>query len=313
MAEFSSEGFDLDALVDCTTNGNPTTEVIYEIGGGVTTIPKSEGERPNVDSTSSQPTKAEVVAPSPPTPLDVAEGWKQRGNDEFRKGNYLEAYDLYTEAIEACPCPIKAEEILQQRDEFNESEREKARQRLDGDLNRRRRGRGSDGSGGDADDEGKESNTKDTDPDAAKNGPPAQFELPPQEYGDKLAVFYCNRAATLMHLTRYDESIRDCDVAILLDPKYTKALVRRSAAYEKTERTDDALRDAKHALELEPSNAAIRKSVTRLQKIEDDRLEKLKVRWCLLMIIFLWLYHLLVLDLAFSQMFLLRSVFGPSV
>ena len=291
MTEFSSDGFDLDALADCTSGNNggtlpgdpTTTEVIYEIGGGVTAVPKSEGDGPNFESTSAPP--AEPAAATPSTPLDVAEEWKQRGNDEFRKGNYLEAYDLYTEAIEACPCPIKAEEILQQRDEYNEAEREKARQRLDGDLDRRRRGRGSAGSGDDADDEGKEANTKDMNPDAAKNGPPAQFELPPQENGDKLAVFYCNRAATLMHLVRYDESIQDCDVAILLDPKYTKAFVRRSAAFEKTERTDDALKDAKRALELEPSNATIRKSVTRLQKLEDDRLEKLKVRWLLMTIL----------------------------
>jgi tetratricopeptide (TPR) repeat protein len=299
MTEFSSEGFDLDALVDCRSGGNSsnnegstlpvdptTTEVIYEIGGGVTTvIPQSEGDGSNLESVSSPETAAEAAVASPSTPLEVAEEWKQKGNDEFRKGNYLEAYDLYTEAIDACPCPIKAEQILQQKDEFNEAEREKAQQRLDGDLNRRRRGHGSSGDSAaststSADDEGKEANTKDNSNSdaAAKNGPPAQFELPPQEYGDKLAVFYCNRAATLMHLVRYDESIQDCDVAILLDPKYTKAFVRRSAAFESTERTDDALRDAKRALELEPSNATIRKSVNRLQKIEDDRLEKLKVR-----------------------------------
>jgi tetratricopeptide (TPR) repeat protein len=282
MSQFSSEGFDLDALVESNSGkkddrgADTATEVIYEIGGGVTAMPKSEsGTNSEESATSSSP----ATTASPSTPLEKAEEWKQRGNDEFRKCNYLEAYDFYTEAIETCPCPVKADEILHQRDEFNEAEREKARQRLEEETSSRRRGRGS---RGDADDDGKEANTKDTNPsdqtDAAKNRVPAQFELPPQENGDKLAIFYCNRAATLMHLGRYEESIQDCDVAILLDPTYTKALVRRSAAFEKTERTEDALRDVKQALELEPSNASIRKSVARLQKIENDRLEKLKVR-----------------------------------
>ena len=87
-----------------------------------------------------------------------------------------------------------------------------------------------------------------------------------------------NRAATLIQLERFDEAIKDSDVAILLNPRYTKAYLRRSSAYEKTERTEEALNDAKRAPELEPSNATIRKLVSRLQKIEDERLKKLKVR-----------------------------------
>ena len=107
---------------------------------------------------------------------------------------------------------------------------------------------------------------------------PATFELEPQENGEKLAIFLNNRAASLIQLQRFEEAIKDADVAILLNPRYTKAYIRRSSAYEKIEQTSEALTDIKRALELEPSNRTIRKSAARLQKIEDERLNKLKVR-----------------------------------
>ncbi|KAG7362857.1 tetratricopeptide repeat protein [Nitzschia inconspicua] len=280
---FTSEGFDLDAVAD-----NGDNDVIYEIGGGaiaaVSTPPLSTEEPQNDDDNDNNNNNDNNKKNNVPltTPLQQAEDWKQRGNAEFKRGNYLEAYDLYTEAITVCPCPIKGEDILHQREEFNATEREKARQRME-DETRRSRKKPSRRSDDDQEEEGKEPNSKTNDKDAEaeeeeedpKKGP-AVFVLPPQDHGDKLAVYYCNRAATSMQLERYQEAIEDCDIAVLLNPKYTKAYTRRSAAYEKTERTDEALRDAKYALELEPTNATIRKSVTRLQKMEDERLEKLK-------------------------------------
>jgi tetratricopeptide (TPR) repeat protein len=278
--KFASEGFDLDAVA---TAENVENDVVYEIGGGATTLP-----------TASEPASISSEAPSSPsepnkplTPLEQAEDWKQRGNVEYKLGNYLEAYDLYTEAIDVCPCAVKGKEILQQRDEFNAAEREKARLRMDEET-RRGRSRRPPTSNNDA--EGKKQNSKrseesalqgndeeDDDDDEEQKKGPIVFVLPPQENHDKLAVYYCNRAATSMQLDRYHEAIEDCDIAILLYPRYTKAYTRRSAAFEKTEQTDEALRDAKQALELEPHNAVIQKSVTRLQKLEDARLEKLKV------------------------------------
>lgn len=238
---FSSEGFDLDALA---ASGADENDVVYEIGGGATLLEK------------------EIPPPTEEEKLDgiaKAEEWKRQGNEQFKKGSYLEAYDLYTEAIDACPGELKGDDILKQRDEFNEKERAKAfsRQRLEEETRRAR----------------KDSSEK-KEPEKPK--PLPEFKLDPQPHADKLAVYYCNRAAALIHMERYEDAIKDCDVSILLDPKYTKALVRRSAAYEKTDNTEDALRDAKKALEMEPSNAALRKSVARLQKIEEERLEKLK-------------------------------------
>ena len=242
MTELSSEGFDLDAV------GEGSGDVKFEIGGGATVVPEEPPPSAPETQTISQ--------------LDEAENWKNIGNEEFKKKNYLEAYDMYTKAIETCPCEIKAEEVLRQRDEFEEMEREKARSRMDEETRQRKR------------------ETTDTVEkefkESEKPQGPASFELEPQENGDKLAIFYNNRAASLIQLMRFEEAIRDADVAILLNPKYAKAYVRRSSAFEKTERTEEALRDMKQALQLEPSNKVFRKSVTRLQKMEDERLEKLK-------------------------------------
>lgn len=253
---FTSEGFDLDAMAaEVTGTGGVTeNEVIYEIGGGATVVPDTS------KNTLDQDQKEEEVLEG----IDKAEEWKRQGNEQFKKGSYLEAFDLYTEAIEACPGELKGEDILRQRDEFNEAERAKAfsRQRLDEETRGNRKAGDSSSS-----EEKKE---------PEKPKPLPEFKLEAQPHGEKLAVYYCNRAAALIHMERYEDAIKDCDVSVLLNAKYSKAFVRRSSAYEKSENTEDALRDAKKALELEPANATLRKTVNRLQKIEDERLEKLK-------------------------------------
>ncbi len=255
MPELASEGFDLDAA------GEASGDVIFEIGGGATTVVPEEPE----DSPSS------ADAETPTSQLDEAENWKNIGNEEFKKKNYLEAYDMYTKAIEVCPCQIKSEDVLRQRDEFDEMEREKARARIEEETLQRRRGENSEPK-----DQVKEEDTNEKSKQLEKPQGPATFKLEPQEYGDKLAIFLNNRAASLIQMNRFEDAIQDADVAILLNPTYAKAYVRRSSAFEKTERTEEALRDSKLALELEPSNKAYRRSVARLQKLEDERLEKLK-------------------------------------
>lgn len=226
MSKFSSEGFDLNA------GEGVSGDVIFEIGGGTTVIPKEEeAEAPSSQS----------PIDTPPTPLDEAEEWKQRGNEEFKNKNYLEAYDMYTEAIEACPCPVTVEDISRQRDEFDEMEREKARSRLEEETQQRSR-RGTEKA---TDNDKKDENTKSqsTPPENAQG--PEIFELEPQEHGEKLAIFLNNRSASLIQLERFEDAIEDANVAILLNPRYTKAYVRRSSAFEKMERTEEALRDMK--------------------------------------------------------------------
>ena len=234
---FSSEGFDLDAA-------SGSEEVILEVGGTAT-----KSELTKADETEQQ---------NEASPIAKSEEFKELGNDHFKIGAYLEAYDMYTEAIEACPGMTGAQ-LLMEKQEFDEKQHEIAMdQHRKFDAERR-------------------ANKSVNDSDEPQRPPPLEPYVPPMHiYGDKLAVYHSNRAAVCLHLARYEEAIRDCDAAVLLNPRYTKAWMRRSTAYEKTDRIEEALKDAKTALELEPSNMTTRKTVQRLQKLEDERLEKLK-------------------------------------
>jgi tetratricopeptide (TPR) repeat protein len=103
--------------------------------------------------------------------------------------------------------------------------------------------------------------------------PPKPFLLPSLAYREKLAIYYCNRAAVYLNLQEYDQVISDCDIAIACKPDYTVAYMRRSRAYEELGATDKALVDARAALELDPDNADVQASVKRLSEIEEERME----------------------------------------
>jgi tetratricopeptide (TPR) repeat protein len=249
---FSSEGFDLDAA---TAN----EDVVFELGGGVSEVPREEEKKAATTTTLGDDNNDDD------DPLIAkAEAFKSDGNEQFKAGAYLEACDMYTEAIEACP-GMTGKELLKLKDEFDEQQRELASERYRQSESERRRRRSS---------TKEEGETVDEKPSA----PPEieKFVPPAHAHGGKLAIYHSNRAACLSHLKRYEDAISDCHVAILLNPRYTKAYLRRSTAYEATERMDDALADAKEALALDPTNIKTKKNVARLQKLEDERMEKLK-------------------------------------
>lgn len=262
-SEYQSEGFDLDAI---PTSQNADDEVIYEIGGNASV---SSSTKENEDKKKKGPDK-EKIEKDTSSPIFKSEECKQRGNDFFKKGDYLNSYDMYSDAIDACP-GMKGADIIKLKEEHELAEREKANQRYLRDTDRRRKTRSQN-----EDDEDKDAKLNDSTEDGKDDLAPCEFKIPPHEYGTQLAVYYSNRAASLLHESRYDEAIQDCDIAILLNPKYTKAYIRRMTAYENTDQSEEALRDAKEALNLDPRNSQIRKHVNRLQKIEDERLERLK-------------------------------------
>lgn len=220
--------------------------MVLELGGGSTRV--------ETEAAAEQQVESETTL----TPLTKSEDYKTRGNENFLKGAYLEAYDMYTEAIDACP-GLTGKELLTMRDDYEEKRHKEAvdRHRLMEDQRRLMREKGEKG-------------------EPEQPLPPPPFKAPDHEYGIQLAVYHCNRAACLLHMHKYQEAIDDCTVAVLLNPKYTKAWMRRSNAYEHTERMEDALADAKQALDLDLTNAKIRKDVARLQSLDDARLEKLK-------------------------------------
>jgi small glutamine-rich tetratricopeptide repeat-containing protein alpha len=48
------------------------------------------------------------------------------------------------------------------------------------------------------------------------------------------AIYYGNRAAALHALRRFEDAVADCNMALLLDPAYTKAYTRMGCAHHVT-------------------------------------------------------------------------------
>ncbi|OIS99021.1 PREDICTED: TPR repeat-containing thioredoxin TTL1-like [Nicotiana attenuata] len=57
------------------------------------------------------------------------------------------------------------------------------------------------------------------------------------------SVLYCNRAACWYKLGQWEKSLDDCNQALIIQPNYTKALLRRAASNAKLERWAEAVRD----------------------------------------------------------------------
>ena len=285
--QFSSEGFDLDALslndenqATTTTTTTPgagdTKDVIYEIGGGATVVVNDNNKNEQVGATTTSTSADESPQK---TVTDMADDYKAQGNAAFQQHNLLEAMDMYTAAIQMLP-GLTASELLELQRQHEQEHDKILRQRLAERDERRRRKRME---GGDTN-----KDDKDKDEDDDKNDPPLPpFCAPPHEHGERLAVLHANRAAVLLHLQEYEKALEDVNVAILWKPTYTKAYLRRATLHEKMDRTEQALADAKKAQELDLTNVPIRNLVRRLQKLEDERLEKLKAETLVRVFVFL--------------------------
>ncbi|KAJ3242304.1 TOM (translocase of outer membrane) complex component [Chytriomyces hyalinus] len=59
----------------------------------------------------------------------------------------------------------------------------------------------------------------------------------------KDAVFYANRAACHANLQNHEATIKDCDAALAIDPRYIKAIYRRAQAYSSLNKLELALND----------------------------------------------------------------------
>ena len=281
----TTQGFDLDALPNnLDIQDGQDSDVIYELGGGATVI--SNSSTTTAAPSASQDTNEQIDA------LAESEALKQKGNECFKQGNYLDAIDYYTDAIEACP-GMKGEEILSLQEQHEEKEREKANQRYKRETDRKlstrknivknRTFRSDRDKSNDAqvqNDEDKDDDDVDAVDDEEDEDEddlsPEEFKPPVHPYGKQLAIYYSNKAASFIHLDRYSEALKCCNLAILLDSTYSKAYIRRMTCHEQTEETDLALQDAKKAFELNPRNVEIRNHVRRLEKIEAERMETLK-------------------------------------
>jgi len=194
----------------------------------------------------------EVVQQHEPT--EASDSFKQRGNEFFKSGNFSDAYDAYTLAIGACPGNHTGAELLAMKQKFEDDEIAKRRAKAF---------------------ERKNVGEKDSDSENSPQPMPT-FSPPDHPHPGKLSTYHCNRAACLLYLGKYNEVIDDCTIALMLNPNYVKAFLRRMAAHEKIDEVDNALKDAQEAYRIDPTNNLVRGHVDRLKKISDERMEKLK-------------------------------------
>mmetsp|Transcript_31416 Transcript_31416/g.48194 ORF Transcript_31416/g.48194 Transcript_31416/m.48194 type:complete len:330 (-) Transcript_31416:357-1346(-) len=275
--QFASEGFDLDALKDSSATGGETKnddDAILEIGGGVTRMsvesPKSNSKTTNDTSSSVGQTKEEDPE------LLKCESLKLQGNQFFKARNWLDAYDSYTEAIDACPPQsLRGIDILKQKQEWENEQHLQALDDYRQGKHDTKRDASGEGEGVNNEQTSSSSSCKDDNKDDDSSKP--TFQVPPHPHGAKyLSVYHCNRAACRLHLEQYKEAIDDCTIALLWKPDYVKAYMRRCHAHEHLEQFTEALEDVKMAQTLDPRNAQLRKDQQRLQRKNDEHLEKLK-------------------------------------
>uniref|UniRef100_A0A8C5MCH9 Tetratricopeptide repeat domain 1 n=1 Tax=Leptobrachium leishanense TaxID=445787 RepID=A0A8C5MCH9_9ANUR len=90
------------------------------------------------------------------------------------------------------------------------------------------------------------------------------------------SILYSNRAAARIKQDKNEGALKDCTKAILLNPDYIRALLRRAELYEKTDKLDEAFADYKSVMERDVSCVQAREACMRLPKQIDERNEKLK-------------------------------------
>lgn len=76
-------------------------------------------------------------------------------------------------------------------------------------------------------------------------------ELTEKNADAETAVYYTNRAACYAQTHQYKAVVADCDAAIAINPKFSKAFMRRAMAFEGLEKWQKAADDYKTVMELE--------------------------------------------------------------
>nr|GMC49481.1 protein PHOX1-like [Ipomoea batatas] len=81
------------------------------------------------------------------------------------------------------------------------------------------------------------------------------IKLLPKNHID-VAFLRTNLASCYMQMGigEYPKAINECNLALEVAPKYSKALLKRAKCYESLNRLDLALRDVNHVLSIEPNN-----------------------------------------------------------
>jgi len=92
--------------------------------------------------------------------------------------------------------------------------------------------------------------------------------------GPNSHVYYSNRSAAYLSLNQYDESIRDSEKSLALQPNYAKAYSRLGLTYFACGRYSDAVTAYESALRIDPDNEWTRDHLSKAQEMIDGGGEK---------------------------------------
>jgi len=181
-------------------------------------------------------------------PLVRMTEWKKKGNDFFREKNYHEAIVTYSRGLD-----IRTEKEEEEAAQDSTVEKEATQ----------------DGTAEKADEEEEPS---------AGEKPSAEEEPSAEDISIKLmrSQLFSNRAACFLSLKDWHMAIKDSTEALKLEPNYVKALTRRGTAHEALDKYEEALKDFKRVMELEPRNFAVLKKIPGLEKKRKEQFEKQK-------------------------------------
>ena len=111
---------------------------------------------------------------------------------------------------------------------------------------------------------------------SARDSYSSALELCPRELSTERAFLFSNRSLCLLKLEEHQLALADCSQALLIDPQFTKAKIRRAQLYEKVHKLEDALSDYSEVLTADPSCPQAREAVPRLTAEVEVQREVLK-------------------------------------
>ncbi|XP_076936113.1 protein PHOX1-like isoform X2 [Bidens hawaiensis] len=104
------------------------------------------------------------------------------------------------------------------------------------------------------------------------------LKLLPRNHLD-VPYLHSNSAACYMQMgiTNFPRAINECNLALEITPKYSKALLKRARCYEALNRLDLALNDVNMVLDIEPNNLMATEILERVNSRMGDKLTAEKV------------------------------------
>lgn len=90
----------------------------------------------------------------------------------------------------------------------------------------------------------------------------------------QLATFYKNRAAAYLKLEKYEQTVRDCNKSLELEPNEPKALYRRAQANEQLGRFEEAYRDVVNVWNVDKSDKSVKQFIERIHTVVQRRAEE---------------------------------------